>query len=106
MKTITGFEDAQLILDPVPDFTPTERGIVLICPGGGYRWLSGREDAPIARAFARYDVQRKVLHRGVQHAGVLSRGAGISAGLFRRRPLRGFRLYPERCARLERKPGL
>ena len=35
MKTITGFEDAQLILDPVPDFTPTERGIVLICPGGG-----------------------------------------------------------------------
>lgn len=54
MKTITGFEDAQLILDPVPDFTPTERGIVLICPGGGYRWLSGREDAPIARAFARY----------------------------------------------------
>ena len=54
MKTITGFEDAQLILDPVPDFTPTERGIVLICPGGGYCWLSGREDAPIARAFARY----------------------------------------------------
>ena len=64
MKTITGFEDAQLILDPVPDFTPTERGIVLICPGGGYRWLSGREDAPIARAFARYGYRLSLVHCG------------------------------------------
>ncbi|MGN0972822.1 MAG: alpha/beta hydrolase [Aristaeellaceae bacterium] len=27
------------------------KGVVLICPGGGYQWLSPREAAPVARAF-------------------------------------------------------
>ena len=27
------------------------RGTVIICPGGGYRWLSEREAAPVARMF-------------------------------------------------------
>ena len=29
----------------------TVRGVVLICPGGGYRWVAPREGEPVARAF-------------------------------------------------------
>ena len=27
------------------------RGVVLICPGGGYQWVAPREGEPVARAF-------------------------------------------------------
>ena len=29
----------------------TVRGVVLICPGGGYQWVAPREGEPVARAF-------------------------------------------------------
>ena len=32
---------------------PHPRGVVIVCPGGGYEWLSPREAEPVARAFAR-----------------------------------------------------
>ena len=28
------------------------KGSVIICPGGGYQWLSPREGEPVAKAFA------------------------------------------------------
>ena len=32
---------------------PHPKGVVIICPGGGYEWLSPREAEPVAQAFAR-----------------------------------------------------
>lgn len=36
-----------------PPEAPARDAVIVICPGGGYRYLSGRESAPIAHAFAR-----------------------------------------------------
>lgn len=33
-------------------YVAAERDWVIVCPGGGYCWISPREGAPIARAFA------------------------------------------------------
>lgn len=52
-----------LRLAPPPD---TVRGVVLICPGGAYRWLSPREAAPVARAFTADGWQAAVLHYTVR----------------------------------------
>lgn len=48
---------AFLEYEPVPDTV----GMVVICPGGGYRLVSPREGAPIAKAFARAGWQPFVL---------------------------------------------
>ena len=45
-------------------FAPPERphGMVLICPGGAYKWLSPREEEPVARAFLAAGWGTAVLH--------------------------------------------
>lgn len=45
------------------------RGIVLICPGGGYEWISPREGRPVADAFARGGWDAAVLHYTVRAPG-------------------------------------
>lgn len=40
---------AQLWIADAPEHP---KGMILICPGGGYQWLSPREAQPVARAFA------------------------------------------------------
>ena len=52
-----------LRLAPPPD---AARGVVLICPGGAYRWLSPREAAPVAWAFTADGWQAAVLHYTVR----------------------------------------
>lgn len=47
-KTIFLCGGGQLTLCPSPD---APQGTVLICPGGGYQWLSPREAEPVAEAF-------------------------------------------------------
>ena len=39
------------ILEPVEGITDKKRPAVLLCPGGGYRKLSGREDQPVAMKY-------------------------------------------------------
>lgn len=39
------------ILEPVEGITDKKRPAVLLCPGGGYHKLSGREDQPIAMKY-------------------------------------------------------
>lgn len=48
-----------LWLAPPP---PKARGWVLICPGGGYQWLSPREAQPVAQAFIRKGWAAAVLY--------------------------------------------
>ncbi len=36
----------------IADAPKDPKGMILICPGGGYQWLSPREAQPVARAFA------------------------------------------------------
>ena len=36
----------------IADAPKDPKGMILICPGGGYQWLSSREAQPVARAFA------------------------------------------------------
>lgn len=47
-KEITLSQGARLWLAASPEGT---KGLVLICPGGGYGWLSPREAEPVAAAF-------------------------------------------------------
>ena len=35
----------------IADAPKDPKGMILICPGGGYQWLSPREAQPVARAF-------------------------------------------------------
>lgn len=43
------------------------KGIVIICPGGGYEWLSPREAVPVANAFWRGGWMGAVLYYAVGH---------------------------------------
>lgn len=45
--------------------------IVIICPGGGYRWLSGREKEPVAAAFNRQGFHAAILnyHVNIENLG-------------------------------------
>ena len=70
---ISGIYDAVLSL---PDFRPEgekKRGTVLIFPGGGYSWLSGREDLPVAKAFAHMGYRTAVLYYDVDSEPLLLR---------------------------------
>ncbi|HWQ57439.1 MAG TPA: alpha/beta hydrolase [Clostridia bacterium] len=58
------FSGAYLTYAPVAD----ARGLIVVCPGGGYRRLSGREGAPVAAAFARGGYQALVLNYTVDPA--------------------------------------
>lgn len=42
------------------------RGLLLLCPGGGYGWLSPREGEPVARAFAACGWASAMLHYAVR----------------------------------------
>jgi len=46
---------------------PKPKGVVIICPGGGYEWLSPREAEPVAAAFSGSGWIGAVLHYGVGH---------------------------------------
>ena len=35
----------------IADAPKDPKGMILICPGGGYQWLSPREAQPVAHAF-------------------------------------------------------
>jgi len=48
---------------------PAARGTVLICPGGGYEWLSPREAEPVAAAFNRAGWNAAILYYTVRTAG-------------------------------------
>ena len=86
----------------------TVRGVVLICPGGGYRWVAPREGEPVARAFNAGGWGAAVLgdtcYQGkplgklpLKQAGEAVRGlrqrfsdmAGVGRGLFAGRRLAG-----------------
>ena len=70
---ISGIFDAVLSL---PDFEPEgvrKKGTVLIFPGGGYSWLSGREDLPVAREFARLGYRTAVIYYDVDTDPLLLR---------------------------------
>ncbi|MDO5111023.1 MAG: alpha/beta hydrolase [Clostridia bacterium] len=41
------------------------KGVVIICPGGGYEWLSARESLPVAAAFAKKGYQGVILYYSV-----------------------------------------
>ena len=43
------------------------RGTVVICPGGGYNWLSDREAEPVAAAFEKAGWKANVLRYSVGH---------------------------------------
>lgn len=42
--------------------TKESKGTVIICPGGGYSWLSGRESEPIKKAFEEHSWRGEVLN--------------------------------------------
>lgn len=46
---------------------PDCKGTVVICPGGGYEWLSPREGEPVARAFLEHGWAAAVLYYTVGH---------------------------------------
>lgn len=50
------------ILEPVEGITYKKRPAVLLCPGGGYHKLSGREDQPIAMKYLAAGFHVFVLH--------------------------------------------
>lgn len=50
------------ILEPVEGITDKKRPAVLLCPGGGYHKLSGREDQPIAMKYLAAGFHVFVLH--------------------------------------------
>ena len=45
------------------------RAIVVICPGGAYRWLSPRESEPVARAFEAMGHETSILRYRIQAEG-------------------------------------
>ena len=45
------------------------RGVVIICPGGAYRWLSPRESEPVARAFENLGYKTSILRYRVREEG-------------------------------------
>lgn len=49
---------AKLLYEPMPGKV---KGSVIICAGGGYSWLSPREEWPVARAFAHGGYQAYIL---------------------------------------------
>ena len=49
--------------------TSKPRAIVIICPGGAYRWLSPRESEPVARAFEAMGYETSILRYTVQAEG-------------------------------------
>ena len=84
------------------DVPEDPKGIVLICPGGGYQWLSPREAQPVARAFAVAGWAAAVVYYTVRETpaqpplgtlpvrqlgeAVLPGTAGAGVWLLRRRP--------------------
>lgn len=67
--------------------TNASRGTVIICPGGGYEWLSPREAEPVAAAFGAAGWNPAILHYTVgRNLGALPlRQLGESVGLVRDR---------------------
>ena len=58
------------ILENSPEFQDgRKRPAVLICPGGGYAYLSDREAAPIALRYAAMGFHAFVLRYGHQYSG-------------------------------------
>lgn len=57
-------------LDYYPPQAPSLGAAVLICPGGGYRFLSDREAAPIAHAFARMGCHAYVVQYDTNRPGL------------------------------------
>ena len=49
--------------------TSRPKAIVVICPGGAYRWLSPRESEPVARAFEAMGYETSILRYTVQAEG-------------------------------------
>ena len=45
------------------------KGSVIICPGGGYQWLSPREGEPVAKAFAALGWKPWILYYSVAGPG-------------------------------------
>ena len=50
---------------PSPEERFPQKGTVLIFPGGGYRYLSDREAAPIVRAFSGYEIRSGIFRYDV-----------------------------------------
>lgn len=61
------------ILEPVDGILDKKRPAVLLCPGGGYRTLSTREDQPIAMKYLAAGFHVFVLHYSLA-AGCVSSG--------------------------------
>lgn len=59
VQTLDLRSGAELVL---PAAQENSKGTIVICPGGGYGWLSPREDMPIAGAFKAYGWDAAILH--------------------------------------------
>lgn len=59
VETLDLTSGAELVL---PAAQESSKGTIVICPGGGYGWLSPREDMPIANAFRAYGWDAAILH--------------------------------------------
>lgn len=57
-------------LEYYPPQAPDLAAAVIICPGGGYRFLSDREAAPVARAFARMGCHAYVARYDIDRPGL------------------------------------
>lgn len=51
----------------IKDEPAAPKGVVIVCPGGGYEWLSPREAEPVAAAFADDGWISAILHYSVGH---------------------------------------
>ena len=49
--------------------TRKDKAVIVICPGGAYRWLSPREGRPVARAFEAMGHETSILEYRVQAEG-------------------------------------
>ncbi len=56
------------LLDDSPKFTFHDRPMVIICPGGGYEFLSDREGEPVAMQYLAMGYHAAVLHYSVAPA--------------------------------------
>lgn len=59
VQTIDLESGAKLVISSVQE---NAKGTIVICPGGGYGWLSPREGMPIANAFKAYGWDAAILH--------------------------------------------
>ena len=71
IKTEKSQENAKLVLyllDPSPEIVVKKRPVIIICPGGGYKYLSDREGEIIALQFAAMGYHAAVLYYSVAPA--------------------------------------